>query len=137
MRTIDDKTPYELIGGEKTLAALVEAFYTRVAQHPDLKPIFPEDLTETKYKQFMFLTQFLGGPSLYSDRYGHPMLRARHMPFPITPKRARAWLSCMSEAMDEIGLQGSIREFIFGRLTLTAQHMINTPDEEEAESTEP
>lgn len=121
------KTPYELIGGEKVLNKLVETFYAKVAKDPDLKPIFPEDLTETIRKQKQFLTQFLGGPTLYSDEHGHPMLRARHMRFEITPKRAAAWLRCMKDAMDEIGLEnGLLREQIFSRLTFTAQHMINS-----------
>ncbi len=124
--------PYELLGGSDTISRLVDAFYNLVAQHPDLAPIFPEDLTETKEKQYMFLTQFLGGPALYSEQHGHPMLRARHMRFPITPQRAEAWLSCMQQAMDEIGLSGHVRNAVFERLTLTAHHMVNTYDEEKA-----
>ncbi len=120
-----NETFYEMIGGSETLSRLVDTFYDLVKKHPDLAPIFPDDLTDTKEKQYMFLTQFLGGPSLYSDRHGHPMLRARHMPFPITPKRAEAWLSCMSEAMDQTGIAGPIREAIFERLKLTAYHMVN------------
>jgi hemoglobin len=120
---------YEMIGGQKTIAQLVNVFYDRVKQDPDLAPIFPENLTETKQKQTLFLTQFFGGPQLYSDQYGHPMLRARHMPFPVTPTRARAWLNCMSGAMDEIGLAGVVRQYMFERLTFTAQHMVNTPDD--------
>lgn len=124
------KTPYELIGGQPFLYKLVETFYAKVAKDPDLSPIFPDDLTETIRKQKQFLTQFLGGPTLYSDEHGHPMLRARHMPFEITPKRANAWLRCMKEAMDEVGLEnGPLREQIFSRLTFTAQHMINSQPE--------
>jgi len=121
------QSPYEIIG-PKTLERLVDVFYDLVAKDPDLSPIFPKDLTETKEKQRMFLTQFLGGPPLYSEQHGHPMLRARHMPFPVTPTRANAWLACMSKAMDEIGLDGEPRKAIFERLTLTAHHMVNTPD---------
>lgn len=123
------QTPYEAIG-EKQLHQLVETFYIHVHRHPLLKPIFPNDLTETIRKQKQFLTQFLGGPSLYSDEHGHPMLRARHMHFEITPERAEAWLECMSAAMDEVQLGTEIREFIFSRLTLTAQHMVNTPSQD-------
>jgi hemoglobin len=120
-------TPFDAISEEK-LHLLIDAFYLRVGQHPDLVPIFPDDLTETARKQKQFMTQYLGGPPLYTSEHGHPMLRARHMPFPITETRARAWLSCMNEAMDEIGLDGQLREDFFSRLVLTAQHMINTPD---------
>lgn len=130
------KTPYEAIGGEQVVGALVTAFYNRVGQHPDLTPIFPSDLTETARKQKQFLTQYLGGPSIYTEEHGHPMLRARHLPFEITPKRAKAWLACMSEAMDEIGLDGQLRTELYHRLVLTAQHMINTPDDSEQEKGE-
>jgi hemoglobin len=122
--------PYEAIGGEETLSKLVDAFYSRVGLHPDLAPIFPDDLTETARKQKQFLTQYLGGPQLYSYEHGHPMLRARHLPFEITPTRANAWLSCMRAAMDEIGLDGPLRTEFYNRLVLTAQHMVNTPDEQ-------
>ncbi|HEY4554148.1 MAG TPA: globin [Bacillaceae bacterium] len=121
-------TPYDAIGEER-LSRLVDAFYCRVGKHPDLIPIFPEDLTEVARKQKQFLTQYLGGPSLYTDEHGHPMMRARHLPHEITPKRARAWLSCMNEAMDEIQLDDHLREPFFARLELTARHMVNTPDD--------
>lgn len=129
MQTDPDQTPYELIGGAETVRNLVNAFYARVAQDPDLSPIFPDDFTEVKEKQYMFLTQFLGGPHLYSQVHGHPMLRKRHLPFPITPRRAKAWLACMSGAMDDIRLQGPVRDFIFARLSQVARHMVNQPDD--------
>lgn len=122
-------TPFEAIGQEK-LHQLIDAFYHRVKKHSDLIPIFPNDLTEVARKQKQFQTQYLGGPSLYSNEHGHPMMRARHIPFEITPTRARAWLSCMSEAMDEVGLEGPLRQEYYSRLVLTAQHMINAPDSE-------
>ncbi|MBM7659741.1 hemoglobin [Bacillus mesophilus] len=124
-------TPFQAIGGEEVISRLVDAFYNRVARHPDLKPIFPEDLKETARKQKQFLTQYLGGPALYTEEHGHPMLRARHLPFEITPTRAKAWIACMDEAMDEIGLEGDLREGLYQRLVLTAQHMINTPEPKE------
>jgi hemoglobin len=125
-------TPYDAIGDEK-LSQLVDAFYRRVASHPDLIPIFPDDLSEVARKQKQFLTQFLGGPPLYTQEHGHPMMRARHLPHEITPKRAKAWLSCMSAAMDEVKLENPIREYFFSRLVLTANHMVNTPDETQGE----
>lgn len=120
-------TPFDLIG-EETLHQLIDAFYRRVAIDPDLAPIFPDDLTETARKQKQFMTQFLGGPPIYSMEHGHPMLRARHMAFEITETRAKAWLHCMSAAMDEVGLTGPLRDNYFSRLILTAQHMINTDE---------
>lgn len=124
-------SPYESIGGADTISRLVDAFYPRVIAHPDLAPIFPTDITPVRDKQYLFLTQFFGGPPLYTEQYGHPMLRARHMPHQITKKRAQAWLSCMQQAMDEIGLQGEIREFMYSRLAMTAQHMVNQEDDEQ------
>lgn len=122
-------TPYDLVGGAKTIQKLVDVFYDYVAQDPDLAPIFPDDFTEIRKKQYMFLTQFFGGPRLYNETYGSPMMRARHLPFPITPKRKEAWLACMSKAMDDIGLEGPVREFMFARLTQVAQHMVNQPED--------
>lgn len=126
--------PFEAIG-EDTLHQLVDAFYHRVGMHPDLAPIFPDDLSETARKQKQFLTQYLGGPPLYTSEHGHPMLRARHIPFEITSARAKAWLDCMTEAMDEVGLTGPLREDFYARLYLTAQHMINTADNENGDGT--
>ncbi|MEB1806274.1 MAG: globin [Bacillaceae bacterium] len=127
----EHQTPYDAIGGAELLSKLVDTFYDKVSRHPVLAPIFPDDLTETARKQKQFLTQFLGGPTLYSDEHGHPMLRARHMPFKITPTGASAWLACMKEAMDEVGLDGPVREQIFSRLTFTAHHMVNHPHDSE------
>lgn len=124
-------TPYEMIGGEETVAKLVNAFYDRVAKHPKLAPIFPDDFSEVRKKQFAFLTQFFGGPPLFAEQYGSPMLRRRHLPHPVTPSRAKAWLDCMEEALDEAGIQGDIRAFLWERLSITAHHMVNTHEGEE------
>ncbi len=122
-------TPYEVIG-EEMLSHLVDSFYGKVQKHPMLSPIFPDDLTETARKQKQFLTQYLGGPQLYTEEHGHPMLRARHLPFPITPARANAWIQCMIEAMNDVGLTGDIKDFLLHRLQLTAHHMVNTNEED-------
>lgn len=124
--------PYEEIGAEK-LSEVIHAFYKRVAKHPDLIPIFPKDLTETIRKQIQFQTQFLGGPDLFTEEHGHPMMRARHMNFKITPARAQAWLECMSEALEEVGVDEKFRKIYYQRLVMTAQHMINSPDDEEGQ----
>src|SRR5699024_8765202 len=95
--------PYEEIGAEK-LSDLIDIFYSKVAEHPDLYPILPDDLKETTRKQNQFLTQFLGEPNLFSEEHGQPMMKARRIPFTITPKRDVEWLACMKEAMEEIEL---------------------------------
>lgn len=120
---------YAAIGPE-VLDRLVRAFYARVAADPELSPIFPTDLTQTAEKQRRFLTQFLGGPPLYTEAHGHPRLRARHMAFEITPARGRAWLRNMAAAMDEVGLAGPVRDEFFQRLRMTASHMVNQADED-------
>ncbi|WP_458413660.1 globin [Schinkia sp. CFF1] len=122
------QTPYELLGGEETIQNLVNAFYPKVYADPILSPLFVGDMEEIKRKQKMFLTQFTGGPTLYSNEFGPPAMRARHLPFEITPTRAKAWLACMREAMNDIGLEGPMQKSFYERLEQVAGIMINTPD---------
>ncbi|GIQ65006.1 hypothetical protein PACILC2_35740 [Paenibacillus cisolokensis] len=122
-------TIYEALGGGETVRRIVEAFYPRVKRHPLLGPLFPDNIEPVMEKQYMFLSQFFGGPSLYSDRYGHPMMRARHLPFPVTPKRAEAWLGCMAEALEEAGVDEELREIVLTRLSGPAYHFVNTEDD--------
>ncbi|WP_195575725.1 globin [Paenibacillus sp. 1001270B_150601_E10] len=121
------KTLYEVLGGEAAIRRIVEAFYPKVQAHPLLGPLFPENIFPVMEKQYMFLTQFFGGPMLYSDEYGHPMMRARHMPFEITPERAEAWLSCMRDALTEVGVPEDLRSVVIDRLSGPAHHFVNTP----------
>ena len=123
-----EDTLYQRIGPD-ALHDLVTRFYQRVARHPDLISIFPADLTLTARKQEAFLSGFLGGPPLYHQEFGHPRLRARHLPFEITPRRARAWLSCMKAAMQETpNLNPSDAAELFAALSRTAAAMVNAPD---------
>lgn len=126
-------TLYEAAGGEETIRKLVETFYPLVQQDPLLSPLFPEDIRPVMEKQFLFLTQYFGGPPLYSQKYGHPMMRARHLPFPITPERAQAWLNCMKRAMETVGIEETLRKLMLERLTATAYHFVNTPSEKQSE----
>jgi hemoglobin len=119
------QTIYEMMGGAETVRRLVDAFYPRVQADPVISKLFPEDITPVMEKQYAFLSQFFGGPALYNEKYGHPMLRARHMPFPIGPTEAAAWLRCMAAALDEVGIQGEVRDQIWQRLSFTASHMMN------------
>jgi len=122
-------TLYEAIGGGATIRKLVEAFYPKVQADPLIGPLFPQDIRPVMEKQYMFLTQFFGGPPLYSEKYGHPMMRARHLPFPITPKRAEAWLNCMRRALAEIGLPSDLQLAVLERLKGPAYHFVNTEDD--------
>jgi hemoglobin len=126
MSEMNALTIYERIGGEPALKQLVEQFYSRVQKHPLLAPLFPENIQPVSDKQILFLSQFFGGPTLYSDLYGHPMMRARHMAFPITDEHADAWLGCMSEALAEINIDEFLQEAILERLKGSAYHFINT-----------
>lgn len=124
-------TMYEMMGGAPVLRKLVEAFYPKVQQHPLLAPLFPEDIMPVMKKQEQFLTQFFGGPALYTNQYGHPMMRARHLPFPITPERADAWLDCMRRALEETVEPKELRAVILERLSNTAHFFVNTRSDSE------
>jgi hemoglobin len=123
---------YEAIGGQETIDKLVNAFYPRVYDDKELRPLFQGDMEEIKRKQRMFLPQFLGGPALYSQEFGPPAMRQRHFPFEVTPRRAQCWLRCMKDAFHEIGLdQNPAGLAFYDRLTQVAAIMVNSPDTEE------
>lgn len=119
-------TIYEAIGGQEAVDKIIDSLYTHIGKHPKLIPIFPDDLNESARKQRLFLTQFFGGPNLYFQDRGHPMLKRRHMNFEITPERKDAWLACMDKALDEAEIEEPYRSVIFERLSMTAVHMMNT-----------
>ena len=112
--------------GETNLQLLVDRFYDLVFENPQISHLFKTDKNVIKEKQRLFLTQFFGGPDLYSQQYGHPKLRARHLPHPISEQDAAAWLSCMSEALVTVELEDSIKDEIFKRLISTAMFMVNS-----------
>lgn len=123
------KTLYTEIGGQEVIDRLVDAFYPRVYADEELRPLFEGDMEEIKRKQKMFLPQFLGGPALYSQEFGPPAMRERHLPFDITPRRAQCWLRCMKEAFQEIGLDNTpAGKAFFDRLTQVAAIMVNRVD---------
>lgn len=119
---------YEAIGGAQTIDKIIPIMYKYIEQDPDLIPIFPGDFKESARKQQLFFTQFLGGPPIYTEERGHPMLRRRHLPFEITPTRRDAWLSCLSKALEEAEVIEPYRTIIFKRLSMTAEHMMNSPE---------
>ena len=97
------QTHFEQIGGEEKVRALVDRFYDLMATLPEAAGILalhPPDLTSSREKLFLFLVGWLGGPPLYVQRYGHPRLRARHLPFPIGESERDQWLLCMRQALD-------------------------------------
>lgn len=123
---MENATLYDRIGGAATVRRIVDEFYPRVQADPELKDLFPDEIGPVQEKQYLFLTQFFGGPALYTETHGHPMLRARHMPFPIDEGKARAWLRCMAAALTAVELEQDLREEIFQRLSFTASHMVNS-----------
>ncbi|MGN5883050.1 MULTISPECIES: truncated hemoglobin YjbI [Staphylococcus] len=118
-------TPYEVIGQER-LYSMIDYFYSLVEQDDRINHLFPGDFAETSRKQKQFLTQFLGGPSLYTEEHGHPMLRMRHMDFRITPYERDAWLENMNKAIQHAELPAGVDEYLYERLRLTANHMVNS-----------
>lgn len=119
---------YDEIGPEK-IDELVRAFYPKVYADEHLIPIFNGDINEIMEKQRLFLTQFTGGPALYSEKYGRPMMRKRHLIHEVTPTRAKSWLQCMNEAFKEVGLdKHPMGKEFFQRLTEVASIMVNTEE---------
>lgn len=116
---------YQQVGGDETFRRLVKAFYARVEADPVLRPLFPADLSAGKEHQFLFLTQFFGGPTRYQERRGHPRLRARHLPFTIGRREAEAWLGHMLAAIDEAGIPEPARTQMRGYFTYTANFLRN------------
>jgi hemoglobin len=117
---------YERIGGDDTLRQLVDLFYDNVYKNDLIARLFVSDITVIKEKQRLFLTQFLGGPQLYSDQYGHPKMRARHMPHAITEEDAVEWLSCMANAVNHLNIAEELKDELFARFPNTALFMVNT-----------
>jgi len=112
--------------GEDNLILLVERFYDLVFEDKQISHLFKNDKNEIKEKQRVFLTQFLGGPGLYSQQYGHPQMRARHMPHTITETDAIAWLSCMSLAIESLPIEEKLKDELFARFPPTALFMVNS-----------
>jgi len=121
-------TPYQQLGGEAKLRALVERFYRLMDEVPEshgIRRLHPESLAGSADKLFMFLSGWLGGPPLYVERFGHPFLRARHLPFPIGEAERDAWMACMAQALQEEGVPEGLRAALEQALFRTADHMRN------------
>lgn len=125
-------TFFELLGGQnrgiETIRALVEAFYDVMDTDPKASPIrayHANDLTEAREKLFMFLTGWTGGPQLYIERYGHPRLRARHLPFAIGESERDQWMYCMIQAMHRLNLEEALMQKLASQLYNVADFMRN------------
>ncbi len=121
-------TPYEVIGGETAIRTLVERFYYYMDTLPEAKgirDIHQADLTSAETKLFKYMTGWLGGPNLYIEEYGHPMLRARHLPFAIGESERDQWMLCMNKAIDEVPMDPRLKASLQTALQDLATHMIN------------
>ena len=128
MSTMTELSPYERLGGEQAVRKLVDRFYELMDTLPEAKAIralHPADLTGSRDKLFKFLSGWLGGPSLYMEEFGHPRLRARHLPFPIGMAERDAWLLCMERALAETEMEELLRVHLLQSLRNTADHMRN------------
>jgi len=122
------QAPYELIGGDAKVRELVTRFYDLMDTDPaysGIRGLHKPDLGPARDKLYLFLSGWLGGPQLYTERFGHPMLRARHLPFRIGTTERDLWLACMDRAMRETGVDENVRRGLSDALFKTADWMRN------------
>ncbi len=120
-------TFYERVGGHPTFVALIHRFYQGVAADPELRALYPEeDLGPAEERFRLFLEQYWGGPTTYSDERGHPRLRMRHAPFAVTPRARDLWLTHMADAVASIDLTPNQRTELWTYLERAAHFMVNT-----------
>lgn len=125
---MSDNPHYQRLGGEAAIRALVERFYELMDTLPEsqgIRAMHARDLRVSREKLFMFLSGWLGGPQLYVERYGHPRLRQRHMPFAIGASERDQWLGCMKQAMEDVGLAPELRQQLEAAFFKTADFMRN------------
>ncbi|HUR90275.1 MAG TPA: group II truncated hemoglobin [Ramlibacter sp.] len=123
-------TPFETIGGEGKVKALVDHFYDLMDLEPayaDLRRVHGTELERARQNLFWFLCGWLGGPPHYESRFGHPRLRARHLPFVIGIRERDQWLACMDQAMGDVGVDESLRGKLRESFAQTADWMRNSP----------
>ncbi|GLW10817.1 globin [Microtetraspora sp. NBRC 13810] len=120
---------YDAVGGEETFRRLVHRFYQGVAQDPLLRPLYPEeDLAGAEDRLRMFLIQYWGGPSAYSQQRGHPRLRMRHHPFVIGSAERDAWLRHMHDGVESLELPPELATRLWDYLVYAAHSLVNAPD---------
>lgn len=126
------QTPYQLIGGEEATRRLANRFYDIMETAPEaaeLYAIHPLPLDTIRQKFFEFLSGWLGGPGLFEQKYGHPRLRMRHMPFTVNPTLRDQWMFCMDQALLEVVADPVLRGGLSEALGQLASHMINRDDQ--------
>jgi hemoglobin len=121
----DRPTIYQQVGGMETFVTIGREFYERVAADPVLRPLYPESLDAPRDHLTLFLVQFFGGPQNYSLQRGHPMLRARHLPFKIGVRERDAWVKNMLEALECVDMPEGPREEMREYFQRAATFLIN------------
>lgn len=120
---------YERVGGSKVFADLVSQFYAQVAVDPILRPMYPEsDMQGAAHRLQMFLEQYWGGPTTYSEERGHPRLRMRHAGFHIASAERDAWLRCMNNAIRGLDLPQDLENEMLAYIQMAANSLVNQPD---------
>ncbi len=128
---MSDNPHYDSIGGEQKIRELVDRFYDLMDSRDDTQPLrdmHAKDLRVSRDKLFMFLSGWLGGPQLYIEKYGHPRLRQRHMPFAVDSAARDQWMSCMIQAMEDVGIEEEMRQQLEAAFFKTADFMRNQPE---------
>jgi len=128
---MNEQTAYELIGGERGVRDLVDRFYDIMDSDPaakDVRQLHARDLRASREKLYLFLSGWLGGPALYVEKYGHPMLRRRHLPFAIGTRERDQWMHCMRQALQAMPIDEALRERLVQAFHATADHMRNQPE---------
>ncbi len=120
-----EQSIYERLGDDN-LQMLVDQFYDRVQKNEIISPLFKGEFDEIKRKQYMFLSQFLGGPSRYSEEFGHPKMRMRHLPHKITEEARDEWLMCMNQAIQTLPIDENFKEVLYQCFPKVANHMVNS-----------
>jgi hemoglobin len=122
---VSETSVYDAVGGQGFFDDLVERFYAGVAEDPVLRPMYPDDLTESKRTLAGFLAQYWGGPPRYSDERGHPRLRMRHAPFTIDQAARDHWLAHMRRAVEASEVPAEVRDRMLTYFESASTHMIN------------
>ena len=125
---METTTTYEKIGGDPVVAKLCDRFYElmdTVPQFAELRAMHPADLKNSSEKLYMFLSGWMGGPDLFVEKFGHPRLRGRHMPFSIGLQERDQWVACMVLAMEDVGIDEAVRAKLLENFFHAADFMRN------------
>lgn len=132
MTSTQQQSFYEAVGGHETFVRITEVFYAGVASDPALRALYPEDDLGPAEERFrMFLEQYWGGPTTYSEARGHPRLGMRHAPFALTPQARDRWLTHMRTALEQAGMSPEHTQQFWEYVVRAAHFLVNSPDEDD------